>query len=124
MSLLTQQRCFHHARREAVARCPECRHYFCRECITEHEDRVICASCLKKKLARVPFTRRAGFVGALRFLQLMGGLFVAMVFFYWLGQTLLDLPVRFMMARSGAGAGSMKTHEAGKTIGEAAVRTH
>ncbi|HKX60434.1 MAG TPA: rhomboid family protein [Verrucomicrobiae bacterium] len=94
MSHLTLQRCFHHAGREAVARCPQCRSYFCRECITEHEDRVICASCLKK-LARVPFTRRAGFVGVLRVFQVMGGLLIAAGFFYWVGQTLLDLPSSF-----------------------------
>jgi hypothetical protein len=88
------QRCFHHASREAVARCPECRSYFCRECITEHEGRVICAACLKK-LTRPPLTRRPGFVGALRFFQLMGGLLVAAAFFYWLGQTLLELPSSF-----------------------------
>ena len=46
--------------REAVARCPECTQFFCRECITEHDDRVLCSACLKK-LARVPLTRRPGF---------------------------------------------------------------
>jgi len=45
---LAYQRCLNHTFREAVARCPECGHYFCRECITEHEDRVVCASCLRK----------------------------------------------------------------------------
>ena len=45
---LRQQRCFHHANREASARCPECGRYYCRECITEHDDRVVCASCLAK----------------------------------------------------------------------------
>ena len=46
--LLAHQRCFNHATREAVARCPECHHFFCRECITEHDDRVLCTGCLKK----------------------------------------------------------------------------
>jgi hypothetical protein len=45
---LRQQRCFHHPHREASARCPECGRYYCRECITEHDDRVVCASCLAK----------------------------------------------------------------------------
>ena len=58
-SNLTFQRCFNHAAREAVARCPACGHYFCRECITEHDDRVICAACLRK-LARVPLLQRRG----------------------------------------------------------------
>jgi hypothetical protein len=45
---LRQQRCANHPQREASARCPECGRFFCRECITEHDDRVLCASCLAK----------------------------------------------------------------------------
>ena len=43
---LRQRRCDNHPKREASARCPECGRFFCRECITEHDDRVLCASCL------------------------------------------------------------------------------
>jgi hypothetical protein len=50
MQDLTHQRCYHHQFREAVARCPECGRFFCRECITEHADKVLCASCLGKTL--------------------------------------------------------------------------
>jgi uncharacterized paraquat-inducible protein A len=45
---LRERRCSNHPQREASARCPECKNYFCRECITEHDDRVLCASCLAK----------------------------------------------------------------------------
>jgi hypothetical protein len=45
---LVQQRCVNHPAREASARCPECGRFYCRECITEHDDRVLCASCLEK----------------------------------------------------------------------------
>jgi uncharacterized paraquat-inducible protein A len=45
---LRQKRCENHPQREASARCPECGRFFCRECITEHDDRVLCASCLAK----------------------------------------------------------------------------
>ena len=38
--------CFNHPVRTASARCPECNRHYCRECITEHDDRVICAVCL------------------------------------------------------------------------------
>ena len=44
MEDLVHQRCFNHMLREAVACCPECRRYFCRECVTEHEDKVLCAA--------------------------------------------------------------------------------
>jgi hypothetical protein len=91
---LALQRCFHHGFREAVARCPECRKYYCRECVTEFKDRVVCAACLRK-LATAPLSRRPALLGAVRILQVTGGLLVAAVFFYWLGQSLLELPGSF-----------------------------
>src|SRR3954470_23454299 len=93
-SKLIHQRCFNHSLREAAARCPECAHFYCRECITEHNDRVICASCLQK-LAKQPFTKRRGFVGGLRVIQFLTGLFMVWLFFYWCGQTLLSLGSSF-----------------------------
>ena len=48
VATLRQRRCDNHPGREASARCPECGKFFCRECITEHDDRVLCASCLAK----------------------------------------------------------------------------
>ena len=91
---LSLQRCFNHSAREAAARCPECGHCYCRECITEHDDRLICAACLLK-LAKVPFTRRGGFVAVLRVAQATGGVFLLLVFFYVLGQALLSIPSSF-----------------------------
>jgi hypothetical protein len=91
---LLHQRCFNHAAREAVARCPECGHFFCRECITEHDDRVICAACLKK-LARAPLLRRPGFAWAIRAVQCAFGIFVVWFFFYLVGEGLLALPSSF-----------------------------
>jgi len=91
---LSQQRCLNHAEREAVARCPECSHFFCRECVTEHEDRVICASCLKKtakekKILHLPLAA----IGALA----MGltGLFTTWLFFYMIGLILAGMPGNF-----------------------------
>jgi len=91
---LVHQRCFNHALREAVARCPECRQFFCRECITEHEDRVLCAACLKK-LAQTPLTKRPAFVGFVRFVQCAAGILVAWFFFFFIGESLLRLPDSF-----------------------------
>ena len=45
---LSKKKCFNHARREAAARCLECRNFFCPECITEHSGRLTCSSCLHK----------------------------------------------------------------------------
>ena len=91
---LASQRCAHHAEREAVARCPECRRFFCRECITEHDRRVLCAACLKK-LARPPLLRRRGFAGVVLVLQCLLGLFAAWFFFYLVGEALITLPTSF-----------------------------
>jgi len=44
-------RCFYHDFREAACRCPICQRYFCRECVTEHDDRVLCVECLKTIVA-------------------------------------------------------------------------
>ena len=94
MPLFVHQRCFNHAAREAVARCPECAKFFCRECVTEHDDRAICSACLKR-LVRVPLLKRPAFAGTLRAAQGVFGLLVAWFFFYLAGSALLALPTEF-----------------------------
>jgi hypothetical protein len=91
---LSQQRCFNHFQREAVARCLECRQYFCRECITEHDDRIICAACLRKLLER-PVRRRRGLAGIFRLGQYLLGVMVLWFFFYLAGEKLLAVPSSF-----------------------------
>ena len=94
MQNLAHQRCFNHAAREAVARCPECGQCFCRECITEHDDRVVCAACLKK-LTQPPFRQRPAFVNFLRAAQCALGILLAWFFFFSIGEGLLKLPASF-----------------------------
>ena len=94
MQNLAHQRCFNHAAREAVARCPECGYCFCRECITEHDDRVVCAACLKK-LARQPLNRRIAFARLLRFARCVLGVLIAWFFFFLIGEALLRIPASF-----------------------------
>lgn len=91
---LVSQRCANHTEREAAARCPECRRFFCRECITEHDNRVLCAACLQK-LARPPLLKRPVFAGLLRVMQCLLGLAAAWFFFYLVGEALLALPTAF-----------------------------
>jgi hypothetical protein len=88
------QRCFNHALREAVARCPECGRFFCRECITEHDDRVVCSACLAR-LARTPPARRPVLVRLSRSLQCAAGFIVAWFFFFLIGHVLLKTPSSF-----------------------------
>lgn len=94
MKALSSERCNNHQQREAVALCPECAAYYCRECIAEHEDRVLCASCLAKLLSGAPATRfrLSGFIPFGRFLL---GVLLLWLIFYYTGQALLSLPASF-----------------------------
>lgn len=91
MSSLRQQRCFHHGFREAVAKCPSCEHFYCRECITEHDDRMICASCLREQLGpgRAPRPKSRLLLGVV---QAISGFIIIWVAFYFVGQVLLETP--------------------------------
>jgi hypothetical protein len=91
---LSRQRCFNHFQREAAARCLECRQFFCRECITEHDDRIVCAACLRK-LARQPLLRRRGFASTLRLGQCLAGLLALWFCFYLVGEWLIAIPTAF-----------------------------
>ncbi|HEY1205377.1 MAG: rhomboid family protein [Bryobacteraceae bacterium] len=71
-------------------RCPGCRRYFCRECATEHDERLLCAECLKRLAAkgvrkggRLAWVKGA-LAGAL-------GLLLAWLFFYGIGQLLVQI---------------------------------
>ncbi len=92
---LALQTCHSHPAREAAARCVECGRFFCRECIAEHEGRLVCAGCLVRlsrathRLARTwPRTARA--LGGV-----LLGFFGAWLFFYAAGRTLMTLPSEF-----------------------------
>jgi hypothetical protein len=92
---LIHRRCRNHRSREAVARCPQCGRFFCRECITEHEDRVLCTACLDR-LMESDSNRRAIKRGKLvKAGQLMLGVFLLWMCFYYFGQMLLLLPTAF-----------------------------
>lgn len=91
MAQLSGLRCFHHPLREAAARCLECGRHFCRECVTEHDDRFLCAPCLRglaggarRRGGRLAWVPGAGAAAA--------GLLVAWFTFYALGRGLMALP--------------------------------
>ncbi len=94
MTNLLQKQCLNHPQREAAARCPECGHFYCRECITEHDDRVICSSCLKK-LLRPEAQQRRSFSALARLAAFSLSLFTAWIAFYWVGRILLSIPASF-----------------------------
>jgi len=94
MKDLAAQRCFNHPLREAVACCPECGRYFCRECVVEHDNRLLCASCIAKLLTPSR-TGRFRLAGLMRLGQFLFGFMVLWLFFYYVGQALLSLPSSF-----------------------------
>ena len=95
---LLDQRCFNHSLREAVAQCPSCQRFFCRECVTEHAGRMICVTCVAA-IARAEHqtarTARARWTVAA-----FGGLLIAWLVFYYLGLTLARIPSQFHGASS------------------------
>ncbi len=91
MASLADQRCLNHALREAVARCPECRRFFCRECVVEHDDRMVCSSCLRK-LAEQKSVGTRRLIATWRVVQFMGCVFVLWIFFFLMGHALLKIP--------------------------------
>ncbi len=88
---LSFQRCHHHAGREAAARCPDCARFYCRECVTEHGNRMLCASCLKRQERRDAGGGGAG-EGALLLLGALAGLGAAWGVFLLLGELLIQMP--------------------------------
>ena len=91
---VVNRRCFHHPSREAVALCPECGCTFCRECVTEHEGRVVCSTCLAAFGGRQRSARRAVTALAAGLWCLLQVL-LAWTFFHALGQLLLRVPSSF-----------------------------
>ena len=92
---LSRKRCLNHPAREAAARCPECLRYFCRECVTEHGDRAICAACLRRLAREAAAGPRRRLAAMGRGGRLLVGILAAWFFFYLLGQALLSRPDRF-----------------------------
>lgn len=94
MTDLVSKRCLRHSQREAVVLCPACKHYFCRECIIEHQGLFLCSRCLNAATGGSKKGRgMSGVIGSL-LASAAGFLFLWMSFFY-LGKLLLAIPSSF-----------------------------
>ncbi len=92
---LRARRCSRHSVREAVAKCPVCAGFFCRECIVEHEGRLICALCLGRQIAVAASAsaQRRDSRATLRSTVTIGlSLLFLWALFYGFGSVLLRIP--------------------------------
>jgi hypothetical protein len=89
---LAGKRCANHPGREAAVRCPGCSGFFCRECVTEHENRMMCAPCVAKKNIAHAAAKSGGFVWTV---LSAGGFLIAWLVFYYAGVGLASLPSSF-----------------------------
>jgi hypothetical protein len=93
VSSLIHRRCLHHPGREAVALCPECRRFYCRECVTEHAGRMICAGCVARLASVGGAPARSA--PAVWWALALGGLLLAWLVFYYFGMSLARIPSSF-----------------------------
>lgn len=89
-----RRRCARHDEREAVGRCTECGGGFCRECLTEHEDRLYCGPCfiLKIGAAKKAGGRKTDWRRMRAVLVATGSVVCLVAGFYLLGRMLSAIP--------------------------------
>jgi hypothetical protein len=86
-----QHRCWNHNAREAVCRCPQCGRSYCRECVTEHHARLLCAACLATGTPGGPARRRRRTTAAA---LILAGILFAWTAFYLAGEALILITSR------------------------------
>jgi hypothetical protein len=90
MVTLARQRCFSHEAREAVCKCPGCARFFCRECVTDFDGRLLCAFCIRDLIAARKQSRgRSRWIAAVGSIAAaISALVLSWSFFYFAGQLL------------------------------------
>ncbi len=83
-------RCLNHGLREAAARCPACRRFFCRECVSEHEGRLLCAECLAEQRLEASPRRQSAVLW--HFVFFLAALSVTWLAFFLVGNGLSAIP--------------------------------
>ena len=88
--------CMIHVDRAATARCPSCRRFFCGECVTEHDGKLVCAACLGAEVAvRKTETGRFLALHPVSWVQYGLALAIVWVLFYFFARFLGEIPDAF-----------------------------
>jgi hypothetical protein len=111
MTSLALRKCLNHAEREAAARCPECQSFFCRECVSEHRGRVLCAACLG--MAAAASSRSGRWKKAWLPVGAIAGIGLAWACFALLGRILLAIPAAYHDGAWTHGGGKEAAQESG-----------
>jgi hypothetical protein len=99
-----QQRCWNHDAREAACRCPGCGRSYCRECVSEHEGRLLCAACLSVVTSgREP---GGGRVGNLAPAAMIAAAILLAWLTYWVAGESVMAVIRRMQQEPNSGAGA------------------
>lgn len=86
--------CQNHRGREAAAFCADCRKPFCRECVIEHEDQVLCALCVSSRAPDKP-AKKFSVLQAFIPLASLISFFLLWLLFYGLAYLLILIPATF-----------------------------
>ena len=96
---LIHRRCFHHANREAAAKCLECQRFYCRECVSEHAGQVLCRECIIRIAPTDNKSKKLKNFPGLSLLKFGVGLLICWYAFSLLGDIMLSLPSAFHEGR-------------------------
>jgi hypothetical protein len=91
---LSRAICLNHPLREAAAKCVGCGRAYCRECVTAHDRRMLCAGCYREKTERKAKPKRDWFILSV-FAQFLLGFIGLWLTAYFVGRVLLNVPTSF-----------------------------
>jgi hypothetical protein len=83
-STFASRRCRNHFERQAACRCPSCGFDFCRECVTEHDERLLCSRCVAQ--LETPSARPSRTKSIQAIAQCVAGVTAAWLFFFLAGE--------------------------------------
>ena len=87
-------KCFNHFERESVAICTACKNSFCRECVSFYEEKMTCSNCIKSKI-KSKKDKLYNKASVLTVFVLLLFLSAGLLFFYFLGSLLAQIPSEF-----------------------------